>query len=155
MRAAFERVFHYCWIFSQPSIMGGGHARACSCTEFTPVQRPVFWRGPIIPPLPTHRALDQILGRPPTRDIKCADHAGWTPPHPQVPLTHPLACPRRSLMDSFFATGTLADWLKLVLIGNFFNAQLLLSVVSYAWEAMARRFYTTVEFDEFDSTFCE
>ena len=71
------------------------------------------------------------------------------------PPTHPLACPRRTLMDSFFTTGTLADWLKLVLIGNFFNAQLLLSVVFYTWEALARRFYTTVEFDEFDSTFCE
>jgi len=58
-------------------------------------------------------------------------------------------------MDSFLSTDTLSDWLKLILIGNFLNAHVLSSVVSYAWGALMRRFYTTIEFDEFDSTFCE
>jgi hypothetical protein len=58
-------------------------------------------------------------------------------------------------MDSFLSTDTLADWLKLILIGNFLNIRVLSSVVSYAWGALTRRLYTTVEFDEFDSTFCE
>jgi len=58
-------------------------------------------------------------------------------------------------MDSFFAMDTLADWLKLILIGNFLNAHVLSSAVSYIWGALMRCFYTTIEFDEFDSTFCK
>lgn len=58
-------------------------------------------------------------------------------------------------MDSFLSTDTLADWLKLILIGNFLNAHALSSAVGYVWGALMRRLYTTIEFDEFDSTFCE
>lgn len=58
-------------------------------------------------------------------------------------------------MDSFLSTDALSDWLKLILIGNFLNAHVLSSAISYAWGALTRRFYTTIEFDEFDSTFCE
>ena len=58
-------------------------------------------------------------------------------------------------MDPFLSTDTLTSWLKLVLIGNFLNVQALSSVISYLWGALIRHFYTTVEFDEFDSTFCE
>lgn len=58
-------------------------------------------------------------------------------------------------MDSLVSRDTLADWLKLILIGNFLNAHILSSIVGYVWETLMRRFYTTVEFDEFDSTFCE
>ena len=60
-----------------------------------------------------------------------------------------------ALMDSFLSTDILSDWLKLILIGNFLNAHVLSSVLSYAWETLMRRFCTTIEFDEFDSTFCE
>jgi len=58
-------------------------------------------------------------------------------------------------MDSFLSTDALSDWLKLILIGNFLNAHVLSSAISYVWGALTRRFYTTIEFDEFDSTFCE
>lgn len=58
-------------------------------------------------------------------------------------------------MESSLTADTLVNWLQLVLISNFLNAQALLSVVSYVWEGFIRRFYTTVEFDEFDPTFCE
>ena len=58
-------------------------------------------------------------------------------------------------MDSFFSSNALSDWLKLILIGNFLNAHVLSSVATYVWGALIRRFYTTIEFDEFDSTFCE
>lgn len=57
-------------------------------------------------------------------------------------------------MESFLSKDTLANWLKLILITNFFNSQVLLSVLSYAWEGLTRRFYTSVEFDEFDTTYC-
>lgn len=77
--------------------------------------------------------------------------------------THPLIFPYCDririrhiiLMDPFLSTRTLSDWMKLILIGNFINAHALSSVVSYAWGALMRRFYTTIEFDEFDTTFCE
>ena len=74
--------------------------------------------------------------------------------HPQV---YPYHNPIRPVvfMDPFLSTDTLADWLKLILIGNFLNTHVLSSVVGYMWGALMRRFYTTVEFDEFDSTFCE
>jgi len=80
---------------------------------------------------------------------------------PPNPLVHPLVYPYHNpislivFMDPFLSTDTLADWLKLILIGNFLNTHVLSSVVSYVWGALMRRFYTTVEFDEFDSTFCE
>ena len=75
--------------------------------------------------------------------------------------THLLVYPHRNpinlvvLMDSFLSADIIADWLKLILIGNFLNGHVLSSAVSYVWGALMRRFYTTVEFDEFDSTFCE
>ncbi|KAF9651773.1 P-loop containing nucleoside triphosphate hydrolase protein [Thelephora ganbajun] len=56
-------------------------------------------------------------------------------------------------MDSSLSTDSLADWFKLILIGNFLNTHVLSSIVGYAWGALMRRFYTTIEFDEFDSTF--
>ena len=73
------------------------------------------------------------------------------------PTVHPYHDPISLVvfMDPFLSTDTLADWLKLILIGNFLNANVLSSVVSYMWGALMRRFYTTIEFDEFDSTFCE
>jgi len=58
-------------------------------------------------------------------------------------------------MDSILSMDTLADWLKLILIGNFLNTHVLSSVVGYVWEVLMHRFYTTVEFDEFDTTFCK
>ena len=93
--------------------------------------------------------------------IKYTDHVGWI-----LPISKPLR-PSSGLyyshirvcqiipMDSFLSMDTLSDWLKLILIGNFLNIHALSSVVSYAWGALMRRFYTTIEFDEFDSTFCE
>ena len=73
------------------------------------------------------------------------------------PLVHPYHNPIDTIifMDSLVSRDTLADWLKLILIGNFLNAHILSSIVGYVWETLMRRFYTTVEFDEFDSTFCE
>ena len=73
------------------------------------------------------------------------------------PLVHPYHNPIGTIifMDSLVSRDTLADWLKLILIGNFLNAHILSSIVGYVWETLMRRFYTTVEFDEFDSTFCE
>lgn len=58
-------------------------------------------------------------------------------------------------MDSLLSMDTLSDWLTLILIGNFLNANVLSSAISYVWGVLMRRFYTTIEFDEFDSTFCE
>lgn len=58
-------------------------------------------------------------------------------------------------MESLLTKDSLVDWMKLVLISNFFNAQVLLSIVGYAWDSLIRLFYTTVEFDEFDATYCE
>lgn len=58
-------------------------------------------------------------------------------------------------MDTFFTADILTDWVKLILLSNIFNAQVLWSIVSHAWTVLIHRFCTTVEFDEFDSTFCE
>lgn len=91
-------------------------------------------------------------------------HTTLSGPYPSPnPSTHLLVYSYRNhkrfgpiiIMESYLGTDTFANWLKLILISNFLNAQVLLSVVSYAWETLTHRFYTTVEFDEFDSTFCE
>lgn len=93
-------------------------------------------------------------------DIRYADHLEWTSPPPNL-FTHPLVYPYHNLTgpmvftDPLMSKGALADWLKLILLSNFLNVHALSSVVGYVWGALTRRFYTTVEFDEFDSTFCK
>lgn len=87
----------------------------------------------------------------------------WTSPISRLLLPSSLVYPYRNrnrigsivIMESFLTTGALVNWLKLILISNFLNAQVLWTVVSHASEALMRRLYTTVEFDEFDPTFCE
>lgn len=58
-------------------------------------------------------------------------------------------------MDLSPGMDPLVDWLKLIIISNFLNIHILWSVVCYVWATLVHRFYTSVEFDEFDSTFCE
>jgi hypothetical protein len=90
--------------------------------------------------------------------VQSMPNGGCPPPnlfiHPPVyPYYDPIG--PMGFVDSFISTDILADWLKFILIGNFLNVHVLSSVVSYVWGVLMSRFYTTVEFDEFDSTFCE
>lgn len=79
-------------------------------------------------------------------DIKYTKNAKWSSQPPPSQLIY---------WDMDATTDTLTAWLKLILITNFLNAHVLSFVLSYAWTTLIRRFYTTIEFDEFDSTFCE
>jgi mitochondrial chaperone BCS1 len=70
-------------------------------------------------------------------------------PSPQTSSAFPTDIP--SLLALFLSIGALRDWLKLIVIGGFFET--CRRLIFSCWSSLIKSFWITVEFEEGDDSF--